>query len=68
MESLTYNTIIRDEDVEWNTIQSEVLMNANQSDKMTVAVGSTFREVGEEKVSIIFQMDGRQNQVFEKRF
>lgn len=68
MESLSYNTIIRDEDVEWNTIQSEVLMNANESNKMTVAIGSTFRNVGDEKVSITFQMDGRQNQVYERRF
>jgi hypothetical protein len=53
-DSLTYNTIVRDEDIDWNTIQSEVLMNANQPNKKTVAVGSTFRNVGEEKISVTF--------------
>jgi hypothetical protein len=66
-ESLTYNIIVRDEDIDWNTIESEVLINANQPGKKTVAIGSTFRNVGEEKVSVTFQIDGRQNQVFEYR-
>jgi hypothetical protein len=61
LETLTYNAIIRDEDVDWNTIQSEVLMNANTKGKKTVAIGATFRNVGEEKVSITFQIDGRQD-------
>jgi hypothetical protein len=53
-ESLSFQTIIRDEDVDWNTIQSEVLLNANQPAKKTVAIGSTFRNVGEEKISVNF--------------
>lgn len=65
LDSLNYTPIIRDEDVEWNTIQSEVLMNANQPDKKTVAIVSTFRNVGEEKISATLQIDGRQDQVFQ---
>jgi len=55
MESLTHQLIERDEDVEWQVgsgnIFDEVLLNANREGKKTVSIGSTFRNVGEEKIS-----------------
>lgn len=67
-ESLSYNLIVRDEDQDWDSILREVLMNSNQSGKQTVAIGSTFRNVGEEKIACSFSIDGRQKQVFQKQF
>lgn len=67
-ESLQYNLIVRDEDTYWSKINQEILLNCNSPGKQTIAIGSTFRNVGEEKISCSFQIDGRQSQVHEKLF
>jgi|DEB0MinimDraft_12_1074336.scaffolds.fasta_scaffold78246_1 hypothetical protein len=60
-ESLSYHLVVRDEDTDWSKIQHEMLANVNNSSfgKKTLAVGSTFREVGEEKISASLSIDGR---------
>lgn len=64
MDSLTHQLIERDEDEEWEDILKEVLTNINVAGKKTISIGSTFRNVGEEKISCYLQVDGRQNEVF----
>jgi hypothetical protein len=63
-ESLKVETIVKDEDVPWNRINGNVLLNSNLPGRKTVAIGSTFRSVGEEKISAIFHIDGHQSQVY----
>ena len=53
-ESLQYHLIVRDEDTDWANIQSEILINTNAPGKKTIAIGSTFRNVGEEKITASF--------------
>jgi hypothetical protein len=53
-ESLQYHLIVRDEDTDWSNINNEILINSNAPGKKTVAIGSTFRNVGEEKISCSF--------------
>ena len=54
LESMSTILIERDEDVNWLEIKNQMLLNANQSGKKTIAIGSTFRYIGEEKISAIF--------------
>ena len=53
-ESLSYHLVVRDEDTEWSNILREMLMNTNTAGKKTCAIGSTFRNVGEEKIACSF--------------
>lgn len=50
-ESLGFNIVVRDEDTPWDSINNEVLVNANNSGKNTLGIGLTFRNVGEEKIA-----------------
>ena len=60
-ESLEYDLIVRDEDTDWAKIGAEMLGNINNYSrgKKTLGVGSTFRQVGEEKISARFTLDGK---------
>lgn len=57
-ESLEVQEFVRDEDTEWSEINKIVLLNANAPSKRVISVGSTFRNVGAEKVSVILSIDG----------
>ena len=60
-ESLAAIEFVRDEDTKWSDINELVLMNANAALKRVVSIGSTFRNVGEEKVSVLLNIDGQQD-------
>ena len=57
-DTLSAQEFVRDEDKSWSEINSLVLLNANAADKRVVSIGSTFRSVGEEKLSVVFGIDG----------
>lgn len=58
-DTLTAQEFVRDEDVSWSEINELVRINANAQDKRVISVGSTFRNVGEEKLSVIMSIDGQ---------
>ena len=68
LESLSNVFVERDEDAQWSEIQNQMLMNANNQGKKTIAIASTFRAVGEEKISVIYQIDGKQQTVYQEVF
>lgn len=67
-ESIKYNIVERDEDTEWGDILNEVLMNVNGRSQQTVGISSTFRAVGDEKVSCSFSVSGRQSTIYQQVF
>ena len=58
-ESIKYNIVERDEDTLWGDILSEILMNVNGRSQQTLGISSTFRNVGDEKISCSFHISGR---------
>lgn len=58
-ESIKFHSVERDEDVAWGDILGEILVNANRGGQKTLGISSTFRNVGDEKVSCSFSMYGR---------
>lgn len=67
-ESIKYNIVERDEDTEWGDILNEVLMNVNGRSQQTVGISSTFRAVGDEKVSCSFSVSGKQSTIYQQLF
>lgn len=57
-ESLACQEFVRDEDTPWSEVNQLVVVNSNTAGKRTVAIGSTFRNVGDEKLSVIMRIDG----------
>ena len=58
-DSMSYNLIERDEDVNWSNMLEEILPLSNKSGKKCVSVCSTFRNVGDEKIIGNFYCDGK---------
>lgn len=67
-DSLEFKLVERDEDTKWTDVLAESLVNANQSPKAILAIGATFRNVGEEKIAAAVSFDGPKRELFEKRF
>ena len=63
-ESIKYNIVERDEDTAWGDILNEMLINVNGKSQQTVGISSTFRNVGDEKISCSFHIAGRGPPVF----
>jgi hypothetical protein len=63
-EGINYHTVERDEDTVWSDILTEILINANRSHQ-TVGISSTFRNVGDEKVSCSFNIPGRSKTIYQ---
>ena len=55
-EDISNVCIEKDEDTEWDDILQETLVNANT--KECLAIGATFRNVGEEKISCAVMAEG----------
>lgn len=65
-DNLEYKVIVRDEDIEWEQIQAEMILSyINAPGQKLCSVGSTFRHVGEEKIAACWTMPGRQQKVFQ---
>jgi hypothetical protein len=64
-ESFKYNIVERDEDTVWGDILSEILLNVNGRNQQTIGISSTFRAVGDEKVSCSFSVSGRQSTIYQ---
>ena len=67
-DDLTYNLIERDEDTNWDDIMRELLVNTNQESKQNLAIGATFRHVGDEKIACTFSVPGVKRELTEKKF
>ena len=67
-ESIKYNIVERDEDTDWADIQNEILMNVNGRSQQTIGISSTFRQVGDEKISCSFHIAGRGATVYQQVF
>ena len=55
-DSLDYTLIEKDEDTEWNEIMGEINQEANQNGRVSIGIGATFRNVGEEKIACVFNV------------
>jgi hypothetical protein len=67
-ESINYNIVERDEDTEWADILNETLMNVNGKRQQTIGISSTFRGVGDEKVSCSFHVSGKESTIYQQVF
>ena len=65
-EDISNVCIEKDEDTEWDVILEETLLNANG--KECLAIGATFRNVGEEKISCAIMAEGHAREIYEKKF
>ena len=63
-ETIKYNIVERDEDTPWSDILNELLMNINGRFSQTIGVSSTFRNVGDEKISCSFHISGRGQTIY----
>lgn len=63
-ESISYHAVERDEDVMWDGILNETLINANSRSQQTVGISSTFRNVGDEKIACSWSVSGRQKTIY----